>query len=359
MLSRILFIALAVELLACTTTPTPPVRVGGARAVVSPEEFERRIQGIQTLVREGRDEEAVERVQSSLKDWPPESIRRRLNRIAYEIRRDRFYRDHPLHLSLTLDDERYAFGGRVGVKLRIRNLGRERLTLPARFRTFTDALLFRPVEQSILFLKVVSHDSDGVRLGWASSRLVDVPIEEDLVLPPGGTAVVDASVDLDEGRGSMVRRMSLSAIFRPIAIIGEDGERRYDPLEFPSASARVFHTEHAQWTDGGIDLLETCVAGEGASERALFAAAVGLTRDDLRDGLDLLVRTAPSLDPQRSRAALRATEFLTGKSFSGDPIRALAWWEETGAHIAPDDLARTAGLLAVDGGGTVLAGAGL
>lgn len=358
MLSHITLLVLAVGLFACSSTPTPPIRVGGARDVVGAEEFDRRIDGIEVLIAQGRGEEALERVNESLKEWPPELQRRRLNRLAYEIRRDRFYRDHPLHLSLSLDDDRYRFGESVRVRLRVTNLGRESLTIPARYRSWGSLLLLRPAERSVLDLRVEGRDSDGERSAWSQIRLVDVPVEDDLSLPPGGSATIETTLDLDGGAGSMVRRLTVGAIYRPIAILGGDGERRYDPLTFPSASARIFHVEHERWTDAGLDLLRTTIEGAFVSPEALFAAAVGLPIEELRDGLDLLARAGPSLDPARARAALCAVEFLTGRTFGADPVRALAWWESEGVRMSAEDLVIAAGLAPTDEGGALRAGAG-
>ena len=98
--------------------------------------------------------------------------------------------------------------------------------------------------------------------------------------------------------------------------------------------------------------------------RGMLACSLPTTRYVLRFaktaevGLDLLARSAPSLDPPRSRAALRAMEFLTGRTFGADPVRALAWWESAGRRMAPDELLAEAGLAPDDDGGVLRAGAG-
>ena len=94
-----------------------------------------------------------------------------------------------------------------------------------------------------------------------------------------------------------------------------------------------------RWYDGGLDLLRACVDGEAiGSAQTLYVSAMGLPRAELRDGIDLLVRAAPSLDPTRSRAALAALGGLTGFQSSNDPTRALDWWLAEGSLLDEGEL---------------------
>ncbi len=337
--------ALGLGLLACRTEPLNPVTVGAQRPLVSPFEFERRLQRVEALVRDDRDDEALAEIAASLDEWPPEPLRRRFQRAAYEIRRSRFYREHPIHLALELDRGRYSFGEPIRVRLRVTNLGDERLTLPATYWSWGQAVTFQSPERSVLLVHVTSRDSDGLGSSWSGNRVMDVVLTKDLVIGPGGSDFVEATVEPDEPGRSLFRLVQVSAIYRPIVILSEGGDRRYDPLSFPVASARVFHREHAIWADGGRPMLETCVAGEasGRSE-ALFLAAVGLGEDELREGIDLLARSAPSLDPLRQRRAVAALSVLTGRSFANDPIRFLGWWEAQGKTLSQIELLQRAGL---------------
>lgn len=344
---------------ACDSTPVSPDSFVKKRRVIPEEEYKRRIEHIESLVREGRGQEALDEIQLSMRDLPPQRVRRRLQRIAYEVRREQFYSQHPIHLSLRIDQERCFFGDETNVSLRITNLGEDGLVLPARHRSFFEAVTFQDGESSVLHLRVLTRDYDGLGSNWSSSRIVEIPLEDDLSLAPGGSAVIESQVLLDGGKGSLLRIMHVSAIYRPIAILGGDGQRRYDPLQFPRATLRVFQREHMRWVEGGLPLLEASLSGEssGRSE-TVFLSAVGLEVADLSSGIDLLARAAPSLDAIRQRRAVSALSTLTGESFANDPVRILGWWEQEGQLLSDTELGIRAGLVVSEGNGILRAGGG-
>lgn len=327
------------------------------RPAISTTEFERRIGAIRKLLASGRDQEALDAIDASLQDWPPEAIRRRLQRIGYEIRRDRFYQHHPLHFSLVLDRDRYLFGEAAEVQLRITNLGAEQVTLPAQYQSLLSLLTFGSAEESVLFLKLRIQDADGFGSRWGTERMMEIPLEEDLVLGPGGTARITAQVPLEDGGRSLYRVIQIGAVYRPIAVVAEGGDRRYDPFEFQIASARVFRANQMQRVEGGVELLRTCLEGEALDRpETLFVAAVGLKPEDLSEGIGLLAEAAPSLEPMRRRCAVAALQLLTGQHLANDPVRFLGWWQATGRQLTAEDLARGAGLHDLAPAGSLMVG---
>jgi len=331
--------------------------VGERRPAVSEEEFERRLEAIEALRASGREQEALDRIAASMEDWPSEPLRRRLQRIGFEIRRDRFYRDHPLHFCLEVDRPRFVFGETITVQLKITNLGAERISFPARYRSWLDALLFQPTEESVLQLRLTSKDADGLGSRWGTERMLDVALPDDLVIGAGGSQVVQVPIVLDDGGGSLFRVLRIGAVYRPLAVLGEHGERRYDPFEFPETSVRIFQPSQLHWAAGGLALLATCLAGERLDRpEALFVSAVGLDREQLAAGIEQLARAAPSLDPVRRRCSVAALRILTGHHFADDPVRFLGWWESEGRHLSRAELARAAGLRAADTAGRIWAG---
>ncbi len=343
--ARRLLLLCALLPLSCRTGPLPPVLAGAARPSASPAELQQRLERSTALAAEGRFDEALAEIDQALAAWPPDALRRRLQDLAHDLRRSRFYRDHPVHLSLSLDRERYSFGEHAAVVLTVTNLGGERLRLLSRFRTLLEAVTLQVGERASLLLQVESHDADGQGSAWSARRFVDVPLEHDLVLAPGGCEEIRAELPLDGGERALWRRIRVGAVFRPVAILGESGERRYDPIAFPVASARVFRREHARWAAGGLELLGAALTGEAMTRsEALFVAAAGLEPADLRAGIDLLARAAPSLEPVRQRRAVAALAALTGLSLADDAVRFLGWWEVTGMRLSDADLCERAGL---------------
>lgn len=348
---------LLLPLLFACAQELPSLPVGPRRPAISDEEFARRIDAIEELVASGLDQEALESIAVSIEDWPPEPLRRRLQRIGYEIRRSRFYRKHPLHFSIDVDRPRAVFGETIDVRLKITNLGAGRVTFPRQYRGLLDALLFRPAEESLLQLLLTTTDADGLGSRWTSTRTLLVPLGDDVVLAPGGSWIVKIPIKLDAGDPSLFRVLRIGAIYRPIAVLGEDGERRYDPFEFPQTSVRVFRKTQVRWAEGGLDFITDCLEGSSpARPEALFVAAVGLDADQLAVGIERLVRAAPSLEPIRRRCSLAALQVLTGRRFAADPVRYLGWWESEGRHLSQQELARAAGLHDVDAAGRLWAG---
>ena len=343
-------------LLACAQDrPTGPL--DERRPTISTEEFERRIEAIEALVGSGREQEALESIATSIEDWPPERLRRRLQRIGYEIRRNRFYREHPLHFSLDVERPRFVFGDTIDVRLKITNLGAERVSFPQHYRSWLDALLFRPPEESVLQLKLATTDADGLGSRWGSERMIEIALDDDLVLAPGGSWVVPVPVALDDGGQALFRVLQIGAVYRPIAVLGAEGQRRYDPFEFPETRVRVFRKAQLRWSIGGLDLVDTCLQGESiARPEALFVAAVGLNADQLAPGIDRLVRAAPSLEPIRRRCAVAALQILTGRRFGDDPVQLLGWWEAEGRNQSQHELIQAAGLQDVDSAGKLWVG---
>lgn len=341
----------------CGSPPTPPGALGARRPEIPVAEFERRVEAIEKLREEGRYQEALLQISRTVKEWPPENLRRRLQRMAYEIRRSQFYREHPLHLSLDSSRLREQFGTAAELRIKITNLGSERLRLPVTHRTLWQALTFQEKERSVLLLRVESRDLDGFGSGWSNTHQEEVELGRDLVLAPGGSEIVTTTLPLEATDKSLVRIVRIGAIYRPIVIDAEDGERRYDPLEFPEVVLRVFQPSHAKWADGGLRLLETCVEGEvSARSEALFVAAAGLPEEQLKGGLDLLTRVTPNLDPLRQRRALAALSLLSGTAFANDPVLFLGWWQQEGRLLSGEELLVRAGLGTMESGGRLVVG---
>lgn len=326
-------------------TSGPEFGPGGLTPELTADECAARLAAVRELAEAGELDRALEEVEAALLLRPPESGRRQLQQLGQELRRDRFYRAHPLHLAVALDSDRHSFGDTVRVELRVANLGSERLTLPAAYRSFGSALLLQPAERSVLLLQVTAIDADGLGSEWGEQNSLEVPLEDDLELAPGGSAVISAEVPAGAAGRARFRLLDVGAIYRPIAIVAEGGERRYEPLEFPRAATRVFRAEDERAAGGGLAVLAACLGGESLDRpEQLFLSAVGLPAAELPRGVELLARAAPSLDRARQRAAMAALERLLGRSFGGDPVRALGFWEGEGRGWSEREFAARAGL---------------
>lgn len=314
------------------TDPAP----AGARQLLTSEEIARLFAEVEGLIADDSLDEALLAIEDGLAKPVPEAARRRFQELRRQVLGERFYRDHPLHLTLRVEPRSVRFGEQITLVMRITNLGSERLELPAGHRTLADRLMFRAGEKSVLLVEVESRDADGHGSFWGQRHQVEVPLADDLLLAAGGSAEITTSLAVPAGGQAVHRLLRISALYRPIAMLTEGGEYRYDPLAFPEVTVPVVRAVHARWLDGGIELLATCVDGAAVGRpETLFVTALGLPAEQLRAGVDLLARAAPSLDPGRRAAALAAIQAITGHSTGNDATRTLGWWLAEGAKL-PD-----------------------
>lgn len=324
-----------VALAACAEAPFDPSQ---PPPTLSAAEVERRVEAARSLARMGDEERAL----SSLELAPGESLdspgRREFARTAQEIRRSRFWRDAPLRTALTLRSERIRYGETVAVVLSLTNLGPVELTLIASHRTLADLLTWSAGERAVIALSVERRECDAVGTRIIERQNHSIVLEDDLTIDPGDTIELVASLPIEPRRGALFGSFAVEAVLRPIAI-DAGGERRYDPLRFGRATLDVVRKEVEPWFDAGLNGVEAevRVGAEGRPE-ALLLAIAGLQTEDLRGGLDQVVRALPNLDPARRRLAHGALEWCLGNDVPNDPVAIVAWWDAEGVHIDPADL---------------------
>lgn len=314
---------------------------------VDDEVWRQDLERIDALIAEEREDEAIEAVAAVLEREPPASVRGALQSASAYARKQRFHRRHPLFLELTFDRERYAFGETAQVTLALVNLGSETLSIPHAHRSWFEAATLQSGEASSLTVQWKADDADGRGSEWSAEASFDVPIERDLVLEPGARESITTTLRLDAVPDVVMRRVVVSAILRPVALISGSSDRRYDPLLFPEATARVFRAEDAPLLVDGLERLQDALLGEAPPQpRSIFVLAMGLPLADLRAGLDLLARSAPSLDAERRKPVVAALRRLSGRALADDPVRYLDWWTTTGAKLEDVELAEMAGFAA-------------
>lgn len=305
------------------------------------------LQRIDQLIADEREDEAIEAVAAVLEREPPASVRASLQSASAFARKQRFHRRHPLFLELTFDRERYTFGDTARVTMTLVNLGSEPVSIPHAHRSWFEAATLQDGEASTLTVQWKADDADGRGSEWSAEASFDVPIERDLVLAPGGRESIETTLQLDVAPDVVMRRIVVGAILRPVALIASGTDRRYDPLSFPEATARVFRAEDAPLLVDGLLQLRDALGGEAPPQpRSIFVMAMGLGEADLRAGLDLLARSAPSLDAERRRPVVAALRRLSGRTLADDPVRYLDWWTTTGVRLEDAELAELAGFAA-------------
>lgn len=314
---------------------------------VDDEVWRQELTRIDTLIAEEREDEAVEAVAAALEREPPASMRAAFQASAAFARKQRFHRRHPLFLELAFDRERYTFGDTAVVTMTLVNLGSETLTMPREHRSWFEAATLQSGESSTLTVQWKADDADGRGSEWSAEASFDVPLDHDLVLAPGARETIETTLQQEAMPDVVMRRVVVSAILRPVALISSSSDRRYDPLQFPEASARVFRANDAHLLVDGLDQLRDALGGEAPPQPAsIFVLAMGLPEADLHAGLDLMARAAPSLDDRRRRPVVAALRRLSGKLLADDPVRYLDWWTTEGAALEPDELAELAGFRA-------------
>lgn len=315
--------------------------------LVDDEVWRQELERIDGLIADEHEDEAIEAIAAVLDREPPASVRGALQSASAFARKQRFHRRHPLFLESTFDRERYTFGDAARLTLTLVNLGSETVSIPHAHRSWFEAGTFQTGETSSLTVQWKADDADGRGSEWSAEASFDVPLERDLVLEPGDRESIETTLQLDAVEGVVMRRIVVSAILRPVALVSASTDRRYDPLVFPEATARTFRAEDAHLLVDGLDQLRDALEGEAPPQtRSIFVMAMGLSAAELRAGLDLLARAAPSLDGERRRPVVAALRRLSGRALADDPVRYLDWWTTTGARLDDAELAELAGFAA-------------
>lgn len=335
------FVALCTVLCACSSRqqiPVPPVE----QPPLAESEFAEWMTRIGQLDAEGREPEALAAVADALKLRPDDAMRRELARVAWDLRRQVFYAEHPLRFELALDRPDYVIGDVARVKLSLFNLGARELTLRARYRTWGEALRMQAGERASLDLVIDEVDSDGLGSLQKRRRALPVAIEDDVEIGSGGVAVIAAEFPVEPAPGALYRTFTVGARLQPLALEDDEGELRFDRLEPSPARAIAVaagRTQPQPEGEAALDALSLLLAADAVPEPdALFLTAVRLGPGQLKAGIDLLARAAPALDARRRPAALAALEMLTGEVAGGDALRFLNWWDTRGRGLSDEQL---------------------
>ncbi len=323
--------------IACTSPPQDSGPPAGSLPL-SNAELERRFQVVNGLVADRAEEQALSLLEQTMKEPLDVASRRDVQRVTSEVRRSKFYRDEPLHLSIELDRPRYRYGEAMSLRLTFMNLGREPLRLVARHRGILDFLTLGDGENAVLDLSIEYRDCDAAGSRVAERENVALRLPADLAIASGGAADLVATVPLSVRRGALFGAVAIEAVLRPVAI--EAGEStRFDALHLGTARATLVRREVEKWYDAGLESLDEEI-GATPHERpeALLLAAAGLQDAQLRSGIDRLLRAAPNLDPQRRALAMAAIAWLLEEPIGGDAVSALSWWDAHAKALTDTDL---------------------
>jgi hypothetical protein len=328
---------LAIAACADAPAPLPP----DARPRLPAAAFDARLARVRELVLAAQEESAIAILEELRGEDLDARMRRDLAATSVEVQRSRFWREHPTRLAIAFDRPRHRYREPLVLTAEVFHFGAQPLHLVGSHVTWGSAFGFDAAERAVLELIVDRHECDAAGSRLVERRTYAAELPQTLEVGPGGVARVRCAVPLPVRQGSLFGTVAVTAVLRPVSIHGAGAAPRFDALVFGTARTTVVRRELERWFDAGLGELEGLLRPEPPLRpEALLLAACGLPEADLKAGLDRLIRATPSLDPPRQRLALAALHWSTGFDAASDPVRAVAWWDAEGRHLAPAELSR-------------------
>ncbi len=220
-----------------------------------------------------------------------------------------------LEASFEAIDEPIEFGDPVRVRVRLHNLGRRPIMIPARLEGTSD---------SVFELVLVRREWDTRAQVVTSTRRFSLPLERDWEIPAGGTS--EQILDLgpfgnDKGLNGF-RVFAVRGRLRPARLDMGD-LRRWDSIPISACYLRSFRSNWNHLADDPLRRVIQAVQ-KSASTHLLTAVAL-LPVADKRDAVDYLVGELRG-DRVIDWAILASLEYLTRIELGRDTNAWRAWW---------------------------------
>jgi len=235
-----------------------------------------------------------------LRGNPPDHLDKELRAIRTQAR-DALLKEEVLRLSIVPARDAVADGEPLVVRIRVQNVAAAPVTIPASAKDSSNALVV---------LDVVREDRDiygNVRETEFSLR---VPLEEDMLLVPGESRDLQATID---GERTQLAHVGFSVLriaghLRPISVrVG--ATELYDALPLRPATVRVLMHGYEALTERPLDLLAEAIRKR--SPPHIVTAAELLSPDERPLALQLL-RDAAEHDPPLAFVLDATAERLAG-----------------------------------------------
>lgn len=347
----------AVLALGCASCAAPPQQPLEPQRVLEPAEAWGRLTAAEAAADAGDTEEALAALADLLSERIPDDVRREAHAARVRLDRKRFLQRHPLVLGLEIEGGE-ALGDPWTVRARITHLGAEPLRIALEDGGGFFRWMGRRTARAVLRLRCAVRDAGPVGTAYERSWARDVVLGRDVSLEPGASLEFLADFSFPTAPGTAWRTIRASARLIPSTLLDSDGSTRAFSIDFAPASQVRCRPLPGGGRRDAFDWLVESLGGDEGDPTVLFTAAASLSPGRLVEGLGLLASAAPSLDPERSRAALSALEAWTAQSFGGDPTRAAAWWEAVGSRLPARRWLEVTGLDAGNPSVRVLAGGG-
>ncbi len=226
----------------------------------------------------------------------------------------------------------YAFGEKIELKLRAKNISEEEIVFP---HTDEKARNF-----GILVKKAYEYEF----LGSRRMQRTQTVVKQDAPIALRKDEIWEKSFEIEPPRraraGDSVCRYVFKASLRPAEIItGEEEFSRFLPtgeLEIwvmPKEHLNLSGNAFAHLEEAASHLLgrpspgELAIKSIRAALKVVFYSAFFLNNEEKKQAIDLLVPSLEKLQGDSARAIMGSLSYLTGKSFGSSGEQWIKWWK--------------------------------
>lgn len=275
---------------------------------------------------------AVRLIDSILLLAPETPLKNELKELRIKAAQEKLQRD-VARAYLYCAKKVYKAGEKIEVKLRIRNLTSEKITLP-----LTD-------EQSRNFGVLVKEIHDYKLLGSTRMRRSQLVMKQDSPIVLEENQLWEKTFEIDTSRVGgaqpVFRRYVLQAVMRPVEIVtGSERFSRY--LATGELEIRVMPPEHAPLAGNALEHLveaTSFIAGKpvpgemaldetGMAQTAVFYSVFFLTGPQAQEAMAHLFEALEASAGDTSRVLMGCLSFLTGEKFGTSREDWLNWWKK-------------------------------
>ncbi|MCA9314764.1 MAG: hypothetical protein H6806_06995 [Planctomycetes bacterium] len=270
----------------------------------------------------GYDAEALQIVQAALSLDPPSPWAGRFTTLESSLRVLRM-EDELLRAEAWPLKDYVVFGEPVDLEIRLRNVGREPLSLlpPQRGARADDVLSPGAVS---LEVKRVDRDIYASRMerSWTQNFLWQRPEDGATKIAPGAVHRVPVRIPADEVGPALVglRTIEVAGMLRP-ARVEVQGQARPLRLRIRPGRVVVLPKSYEPLVQDPLGTLRQAI--DGVAPVHLLVASEFVPRARAPEGMGLLARALTEGDPSLRRAALGALERMRER-FAGKPLQPLA-----------------------------------
>lgn len=306
---------------------------GSGAEALTPEEEEERNRRFESILAdaeqaavEGRSRDAMSIAQTGLEGNPPARVRSKLLTLRRQVKEDLF-KNEIVAGRCVIEADSFVIGAAIPVRVELSNLGDEPVVIPATHRTSRNRKIGGE-STSLLQLRVSVQDWDWHGSTVTQDRLLNLPLDEDVEILPGGSWSTEVTVETDDPlfRPELVvyRRLTTDGKLQPVEI--RSGELQwFSAVSLAADTCEVLPKGVEKLRAAPRLSLERALELSGQTRAALnhvFFSSILLYAEQPEVAVRYLLEGLSADDAGRRQVSLTVLRLVTGRT---DLIRAGDW----------------------------------